>query len=459
MCAGTGMNHADTEPQWPLWIWALQLIPIGGVTAYGVIRLKLVFKDADAERITVLILCLSGIWTAVVLTALLKPNARRWLVRRRREWCLSAISAVVCLAVGDLVLSLTGVVPTVAEQRANSLGYSYGEFTSYRLVPKKIPTSDERAIHINKRGLRGAEIVPEKPADRIRILFLGGSHVFDFHGGNWPGMVEDLLTGRGHNVEVLNAGVPGYNSTHAQAALLTDYWILQPDIVFMCSAWNDVKYFARLSPASPNRGLPPNEPISWRKDWRIYPTGIDRLLTSSSIYRRFREGLVRFLITEEGFKIFGAGSDHWRPDNPDAFGAWGPQQYRLNLEVIAEISEQIQAQLVLCKQARRSSGRGTSGIDVHDYTLRNTGLSQSALTRAYEACDAIIDDIARARDVFVVDMDKALSQRADYFHDAVHFNPMGSAAAAQFVAKQLDTLFFDDPDSQPATPETHATTP
>ena len=453
------MKHASTDPRWPLWFWALQLIPACVFIAYGVWRLKIGLNVEGTNLTSVLVVCLGGLWSVVVLAGLLMPNARRWLVQSRREWCLSAILSIVCLAVADLVLSLTGVVPTVDEQRARSLGYSYGKFTSYRLVPKKIPTVDGRVMHINNRGLRGAEIVPQKPAGHTRIIFLGGPYVFDFHGGNWPEMVGDLLKRRGRDVEVLNAGVPGYNSTHAQAALLTDYWILQPDIVFMCNAWNDVKYFARLNPAAPYRGLPPNEPISWRKDWRIYPTGIDRLFTASSIYRKFRDGLVRFLITEEGFKIYGVGFDDWRPENPDAFGIWGPQQYRLTLEVIAEITEQIHAQLVLCKQTRRSPGPGSAGVEVRDYTLRNTGLSQSALTRAYEVCDAVIDDIAQARDIFVVDMDKALSDRAEYFHDPVHFNPVGSAAAAQFVARQLDSHFFSDLNPQPAAPKTHLKTP
>lgn len=77
---------------------------------------------------------------------------------------------------------------------------------------------------------------------------------------------------------------------------------------------------------------------------------------------------------------------------------------------------------MLCKQARRTVGAGRSGAETREYALTNTGLSQSPLTRAYRACYDVIDDIARMRDVFVIDMDTALSDRGDYFHDAVHFN-------------------------------------
>ncbi|MCZ6771139.1 MAG: hypothetical protein O7G83_04000, partial [Proteobacteria bacterium] len=260
------MNQAGAEPRWPLWIWGLQLFPAGGLLAYGGWRLRFALAGNGADLISILILCCAGLWLALVMTGLLTATARWWLVQRRREWCLSALTTIICLVIADLVFTMTGLVPTVEKQRAHSLGYSYGEFTGYRLVPKDVKVDGGPAIHINRRGLRGAEIIPEKPAGRTRIVFLGGSHVFDFHGGGWPGIVGDLLKGQGRDVEVLNAAVPGYSSTHAQAALLTDLWILQPDIVFMCSAWNDVKYFARLNPAAPFRGLPPIEPISWRKD-------------------------------------------------------------------------------------------------------------------------------------------------------------------------------------------------
>ncbi len=39
-----------------------------------------------------------------------------------------------------------------------------------------------------------------------------------------------------------------------------------------------------------------------------------------------------------------------------------------------------------------------------------------------------LNNIARARDLFVVDMDTVLSDHAEYFRNAVHFNPVGSAA-------------------------------
>jgi len=130
------------------------------------------------------------------------------------------------------------------------------------MVPKDILVDDGTPIHIDKRGFRGPGISTVKPPGTTRIVFLGGSHVFDYLGGSWPMMAGDELRGRGREIEVISAGVPGHGSTDSLAKLLTDIWGLAPDIVFFCQAWNGIKSFTRLSPALPYRGRPPEEPVS-----------------------------------------------------------------------------------------------------------------------------------------------------------------------------------------------------
>ena len=142
----------------------------------------------------------------------------------------------------DVLVTALGWSPTVAEQRAHSITYTFGPFTSYRLIPKKILVKGGDPIHINRRGFRGAEIVGKKKPGNSRIVILGGSQVFDYNGGDWPAMLGEELRRRGHDVDVINAGVPGHDTTRSLVKLLTDIWTLEPDVIVLCQAWNDIKY-------------------------------------------------------------------------------------------------------------------------------------------------------------------------------------------------------------------------
>jgi len=269
-------------------------------------------------------------------------------------------------------------------------------------------------------------------------------------------MVGDELRNRGHKVEVINAAVPGHNSTDSLGKLLTDIWLLDPDLVFLCHTWNDVKYFSALIPANPYRGLPPLEPVSWEIDWRLHPAGLDRLLSVSSIYRWIRVALIQFLITEEGRNIqvhqavpgvldrTSQRSD--APEQPDESRnskPAGPRQFALNLRLIAALIREIGAELVLCRQARLESGSGTTGMSVENYAFRNTQLSLAELERAFATSNEAIDSLAVEEDLEVVDIHAALSSEARFFHDGIHFSPEGSHAVSVFVADALEDNLRD----------------
>lgn len=350
--------------------------------------------------------------------------------------CLSAVVIVLCLAATDVALSLSGLVPTIEDQRARSIAYSFGLQTRHRLVAKDILVGDGGAIHINRRGFRGREIDTRKDPGVVRILFLGGSQVFGFRGGDWPSTVGEKLRRLGYAVETINAGVPGHTTFDSLGKLLADAWTLEPDIIVLCQAWNDIKYFRWLTAETPYRGPAPTRPLSWRKDWRLYPDGVDRVLSFSSIYRQFRWGIANLFYFEEGDRRINA-DDPAGPDN--SITPWGPKQYRLNVNLIADLAESIGAELVICKQAKLATagGGGEAQKAAREYGRRNTGLVQKALMRAFATTYSIIDKIAEVRGIGVVDMNGALSGRKTYFRDGIHFSVAGGRAASELVAETL----------------------
>lgn len=397
------------------------------------------FDPGDEETIAVLVV--AGLWAAGAVGVLSFPKGRLWVVGRWKEWCLTALSLVVCLAFLDTALALLGRVPTVEQQRARSIDFSFGPYTKNRLVAKDILVRDGKPIHINHRGARGREISPAKKPGVIRVLFLGGSQVFSYV-GNWPAKVGENLRRKGYGVEVVNGGVPGHTTFDSLGKLLADYWTLKPDIIVLCQAWNDLKYFVSLTPDIAYRGPAPAEPLVWARDWRLYPSGIDRVLALSPIYRHFRWRVAKVLYSEEG-----------KREGGKAFAAitpWGPEQYRINLTLIADFSELIAAKLVVCKQAKLAVVGGTAESQkvAQDYALRNTSLTYDALMAAFERTYSIIDDVAASRKIWVSDMNKSLSGHGEYFRDGIHFNDLGSRAASDVVSKTLLPLMTQSASSR-----------
>src|SRR5207253_588568 len=95
----------------------------------------------------------------------------------------------------------------------------------------------------------------EKPAGRARVIVLGGSTAFgsgaSSEAATVPGALERLLIPRapeGRSIEVLNAGVPGYDAWQELTVLESKVLEAQPDLVVVLDGFED---FARsLEPGS-----------------------------------------------------------------------------------------------------------------------------------------------------------------------------------------------------------------
>ena len=106
---------------------------------------------------------------------------------------------------------------------------------------RKRYTSEEAPylIEINSRGLRDREYPYEKPPGVFRILFLGDSFVFGSGGVDYGRRFTELLESSAPQLEVVNAGVPGYSPDQEFLFLQSEGYRYQPDLVVVGLFMND----------------------------------------------------------------------------------------------------------------------------------------------------------------------------------------------------------------------------
>ena len=419
----------DHPPRWPIVLWLSQAVVPAVLAACGAFR-AVRGPELTGRWWAIVVVCVA--WIAMTIVLVLTRRFRRWLTAWRFQLALCFGSVVFTVAVADVMLTVTGIVPTIAARRAMSLEYGAAGCTKHRLVPKTFSTSDRKDLKINSRGYLGPEIAVPKPAGTTRIVFLGGSQIFGTYwsgGENWPATVGQILNRRGRRVDVVNAGVPNHQTPDCLGKLVTDLWLVEPDVIVVCNAWNDIKYFAELSPRKPYDDV---VPLWHGVDLRLHPRGLDRLLCLSALYRIGHDRLISMLkgVGDEGEKL----REPVATVTPLAV-----KQYRLDLQTICDVGRNISATVVLCKQARLPTADSPADVRQripYDYT----GLPHAELIRAFQACDRAIDEVAAQKGCPLIDLNDPLSGRPEVFADHIHFSQAGSRRVAQLVADELEPI-------------------
>jgi lysophospholipase L1-like esterase len=120
-------------------------------------------------------------------------------------------------------------------------------------------------VAFNAFGLRDAERSPQPAPGTLRVLALGDSVTFGMgvpQDLTYPRQAEALLSqARGAPVEVLNMGMPGYNTIHQLAQLRELGLALQPKVVVVGFLYNDIE----LSTAQKGEAPAPQEVSLGRK--------------------------------------------------------------------------------------------------------------------------------------------------------------------------------------------------
>ncbi len=352
---------------------------------------------------------------------------------RKRYALLAAACAGVLLAAeaGIRLFSPHGII-TPESLAAQSLQYEPSAF-SKGVFPRRLQEftrSDGTRVRINAQGFRGSDISAPKSPGVARIMFYGGSSVFDYmmaEGKDWPHRVEALLRQRGVPAEAINAGIPGHASFDCLERLYTEGHAFLPDVLVLYAGWNDMAYLRKEETLL--RQVPPAQ--CTRDPLLGYQGAWDKALCRlSQLYVRLRyRYLCRKLSRDEQGRI-PAGEYAAGPSES------GLRQYRLTLQTFADVARNIGALPVLVTEARLvapDNGPGQKKL-VRYYIAK---MNHEGLCESYARMDRMAKEIARDKDIPLIDASALLSGRDAYFVDHVHLSDAGSQALAEIVAGGL----------------------
>lgn len=324
------------------------------------------------------------------------------------------------------------------------------------LARHMFPAEDQEVLHPNgttkyqiRNGYHGPAIPIEKPEGEIRMVFLGGSFVFGDHepwtkdlpedyAHNWVQRIEEKLHANGFpNVRILNAGTPGHASYDSFGRYLMEIHWYQPDFVFVCHGWNDIKYFRDIQPEHPLLRTSP----TLDKETHEYPEGMALWMEQFQLGRRINQFQRR-----ENRKRGTEGLIQ-EMENLSDYSPFAEKQYSLNIQALTQVIKQSGATPVLLSQPRLVKPEMPDSLRKrirYDYQ----GLDHAALCKAYAATDSIMETIALESEARYLDFASMVDGNPEYFVDHVHLSARGNEALSKMLASYIQDSLITLPSDE-----------
>jgi lysophospholipase L1-like esterase len=287
-----------------------------------------------------------------------------------------------------------------------------------------------RTFH-NSLGYRNNEFSLDKPSSVYRIVALGGSTTYDIriedNEKTFTAQLEKLLKEEyGYqNVEVINAGVPGYNSWEILINLEFRILDLNPDLVIIYEGTNDVH--ARLVEPSAYRG----DNSGRRQQWWTPPVALWEHSTLLRILSRITN--FRRQVSVDDFV------------SASSYLSW-PYEFRLSETGIDPVE-------ILKKNPpnyfQRNLGNMIAIAQEHDIKIMFATWAYSPYLNDYASLvyyqqgfwenNEVVKEVANSHHIPLFDYAEIMPQDKQYWADGRHVNEAGALAKAGLFAEFIHT--------------------
>ena len=148
-------------------------------------------------------------------------TARKGILRVGRDVLLIVLITVVLGEVGLRIYNSIDPLPIFYSE-------SYNQFRGKPFAP-------DWNFHLNSRGFNDVEFSTHKTPGTIRILGIGDSFAFGVvpYEYNYLTLVEQYLKQSGHNIELINMGIPSTGPREYLSLLVNEGFALEPDRVVL----------------------------------------------------------------------------------------------------------------------------------------------------------------------------------------------------------------------------------
>lgn len=286
----------------------------------------------------------------------------------------------------------------------------------YTLRPGLRLKSSTYDVTVNSLGLRGPEIDAEKASDLTRVAVLGGSSVFGYlvpDGKDSCRALERLLENRFEPVEVLNAGVPGFNMRQCRHRFESQIARLEPDLVILYLGWNDMPFL--LEPESEARQRTPPAP-----PW------MERCLANSVLY-----GFLRYRIFPPPTPRFAPP-----PESSLQITSEGATAFKADLQALIDAIRSSGATPIISTQLMAS---GSTAEGLEEYL--GDSPDQIAASRTIGAwITTTMKQAAETNAVPLVDCAAQVPCNPGTLGDAIHLTEQGHQLVAEAWASGLAPL-------------------
>ena len=212
--------------------------------------------------------------------------------------------------------------------------YIGSHFTGFKLKPNWEINHNTFKEKINSFGFKSPDISINKKNGSYRIICIGGSLVYGRDTGTtWPYFLNQHFNNNSliKEVEVINAGVPGYTSYHTLTQFITKLVDLQPDLIISYQLFTDLWYYNDI-----------NKDI-------IIGDNFDQFSTEFSIHRLFDKYYSFVLLNVIKRKLFFQVDNEKMPESIESpiFDSDVLKYYERNMNILASTCNLYEIDLIL----------------------------------------------------------------------------------------------------------------
>lgn len=288
------------------------------------------------------------------------------------------------------------------------------------------PNMETGTISINSLGFRGPEIEVPKPVNRIRIGFIGASTTYCAEVSSNKHVWTDIVTSEleshylNQSFDYINGGVPGYSTETSLINLEKRVMPLNPDIVVIYHATNDLSGETRkLAEKSEIKRSNLQKEESWIGKYSLLWHLVEKNLKLINLQQSIAD--------ESEMLSF----------NPQEMG----EEFRLNLEKLVDLAYREGAQLVaLVTFSVHLRDRMT--IDQQNAAMISARYYMPYITTndylsSFKRYNQIIKEVAEKKRALIITNENFIPGDPQHFADSVHFTDLGSQMQAKRVADGL----------------------